>query len=272
MRRVALAGDLGRVRAVHIWSYTDWMLRPRTPEELDPEQGGGIPHRQGSHQVDVVRLLGGGLLRSVRGATGAWMPERPIPGYQSAYLEFEDGTAATILHNGYGYFMTGELVPWAAERLRPAEVRIQMRNALRAAGDEVQEKQELRVGGGRDRTAVLPSAPEPWVPGDLGMVVVSCERGDIRNSGHGLYVYGDEGREEIDLTALRGFDSAVYRGDLEELHAAVVLGRPVYHSGAWGLATVEAELGILQSAREHREIRLRRQVAMPTEYDADLSF
>jgi phthalate 4,5-cis-dihydrodiol dehydrogenase len=97
------------------------------------------------------------------------------------------------------------------------------------------------------------------------MVVVSCERGDIRNAKHGLYLYGDDGLQEMELKT----DSALYRGDLEELHAAVVLGRPVFHSGEWGLATVEATLGILQSARERREIRLSRQVAMPAQYDAD---
>lgn len=147
------------------------------------------------------------------------MKERPIPGYQSAYLEFEDGTAATILHNGYGHFMTGELVPWAMDRVRPIEERLEMRNALGG----VAAKQDQRVGGARERT----SGPDYWVPGDLGMVVVSCERGDIRNSKHGLHVYDDDGLREIELRT----DSAVYRGDLEELHAAVVLGRPVFHSG-----------------------------------------
>ena len=77
------------------------------------EQGGGLIHRQGPHQIDVLRLLGGGMLRSVRGTTGKWHKERPIPGFYTAYMEFEDGTPATILHNGYGYFLTAELYPWA---------------------------------------------------------------------------------------------------------------------------------------------------------------
>jgi len=57
--------------------------------------------RQGPHQIDTVRLLGGGLVRSVRAQTGRWLAARPVPGYYTAFLEFENGTPATIMHNGY---------------------------------------------------------------------------------------------------------------------------------------------------------------------------
>jgi len=70
MRRIIVSGELGRVRAIHMLSYTDWMLRPRTADELDFNQGGGVPFRQGPHQLDTVRLLGGGLLKSVRATVG----------------------------------------------------------------------------------------------------------------------------------------------------------------------------------------------------------
>ena len=85
------------------------MLRPRTADELDFGQGGGVPFRQGPHQLDTVRLLGGGMLKSVRATVGQWMPERPIPGYYNAHLEFEDGAIATIIHNGYGYFLLSDI-------------------------------------------------------------------------------------------------------------------------------------------------------------------
>jgi len=99
MRKLALSGDVGAVRAIFIWSYTDWMLRPRSADELSTDGGQGIVHRQGPHQIDTLRLLGGGRLRSIRGMTGQWMKERQIPGFYTAYLEFEDGMPATILHN-----------------------------------------------------------------------------------------------------------------------------------------------------------------------------
>jgi phthalate 4,5-cis-dihydrodiol dehydrogenase len=275
MRKVIASGRIGRLCAVHITSYTDWMLRARTPDELDPNQGGGIPWRQGPHQIDVVRLLGGGLLRSVRGTTGDWFRERKVPGYQSAFFDFEDGASATILHNGYGYFLTSELFPWLPEARRytydeRAEIRRSIRDGSR---DEETEKQAFRIGGSRDpnaRRAAAPQGPKPWDPADLGIVIASCERGDIRNSQYGLYVYADDGRFEIPLAGnWAGLQE--HRAELEELYSAVVGGRPVYHSGEWGAATLEACLALIQSARERREVLLQRQIAMPAGYDDDLT-
>ena len=121
MRKIIRSGELGRLCALHVWAYTDWMLRPRTAEELDINQGGGVPYRQGPHQIDTLRLLGGGIVRSVRGTVGQWFAGRPIPGYYSAFMEFEDGTPATLMHNGYGYFLASELVPWGNQNSRYSE-------------------------------------------------------------------------------------------------------------------------------------------------------
>lgn len=276
MRKVINSGRLGKLCAVHISSYTDWMLRARTPDELDPNQGGGIPWRQGPHQIDVVRLLGGGLLRSVRGTTGDWLRERRVPGYQSAFLEFEDRASATILHNGYGYFMTSELFPWLPEGRRysyaeRAEIRTSIRSGTR---DEETEKQAFRIGGARDpniRREAAAAEPKPWEPADLGMVIVSCERGDMRHSKYGLYLYADAGRFEIPLVGNWAAGVQEHRAELEELYGAAVLGKPVYHSGEWGAATLEACIAMIESARERREVLLHRQVAMPVDYDADLA-
>jgi hypothetical protein len=38
-------------------------------------------------------------------------------------------------------------------------------------------------------------------------------------------------------------------------------GRPVFHDGRWGEATLEVCLGILQSAAERREISMSHQVS-----------
>jgi phthalate 4,5-cis-dihydrodiol dehydrogenase len=277
MRRVALAGDLGAVTAIHIWAYTDWLIRPRTADELDPQQGGGIVFRQGPHQIDTVRLLGGGLVRSVRAQTGRWLDARPVPGYYTAFLEFENGTPATIMHNGYGYFVMSELYPWVAagERFTDAD-RAQMRAGLVAGTrDEDEEKAAWRVGGRRDPTKIAHAGRPSWKPFDLGPVEVSCERGVMRNAENGIVVYSDRGREEIDLRDLQrpeadpsgGLSLAI----LEEFYASIVDDRPLYHDGVWGRATLEVVLALIDSARERREIMLSRQVAMPESYDAELS-
>ena len=57
--------------------------------------------------------------------------------------------------------------------------------------------------------------------------------------------------------------------ELRELYNAVRLGRPVYHSGHWGMATLEVALAINESARTHKDVELTHQVEMPDEYDRE---
>ena len=277
MRKLSQTTSLGPVRSILVWSYTDWMLRPRTAEELSPEAGSGIVHRQGPHQIDVVRMLGGGLLKSVRGTTGDWMKERPIPGFFTGYFEFEDGTPATILLNGYGYFMTASMFEGALDDWRYTDAdRVAIRKSMRTPGrDENAEKELFRIGGPKEPIKTNLPGRRPWAPVDLGMLVVSCQNGDMRHSPYGVYVYDDEGMHDVDLSALErkevDLESGATVGALGELYDAAVKGDvPVYHSGAWGRATLEATIALVESAQTHREITLHRQVAMPVAYDAAL--
>lgn len=264
IRRIIRSGDLGKLCAMNVWAYTDWVLRPRTAEELDLAQGGGVPYRQGPHQIDTLRLLGGGIVRSVRGMTGQWFRARPIPGYYSAYLEFEDGTPATLVHNGYGYFLASELVPWGSNRSRytyeeRSAIRKQLLDGTR---NENEAKDAMRIGGAQEEQLFRRRGERrPWVPNDLGILIVSCERGDIRQSQYGLYVHSDDGIQDVPLPE----GGASRRAELEELHNAVVLNRPIRHTGPWGMATLEVCLAIMQSARERREIYLSHQVPAPEE-------
>jgi phthalate 4,5-cis-dihydrodiol dehydrogenase len=239
------------------------MLRPRTAEELDIKQGGGVPYRQGPHQIDTLRLLGGGLVRSVRGCTGQWFKGRPIPGYYSGFLEFEDGTPATLMHNGYGYFLASELVPWGKQNSRYSESeRASIRKSLlEGSRDEEADKDEMRLGGAQEREVLNRGvAGRVWLPNDLGILIASCERADIRQSQHGLYVHSDAGTQDVPLI---GGDGPSRRGELIELYNAVVLDQPIRHTGPWGMATLEVCLALMQSAQERKEIFLKHQVRAP---------
>ena len=272
LRRLIESGRYGGLRALNIWSYSDWMLRPRTPDELDVAQGGGIPFRQGPHQVDTVRLLGGGMLRSVRAQVGQWMPERPIPGYYSAFLEFENGVPATIAHNGYGYFVGAELVPWGEDKaIYDVDRRVAIRGAMRAGTrDEAREKQEIRIGGDREKEYFASVSQAAWVPEDMGLAIASLDRADVRQSRHGLFIHDDAGKHDIEIAGGRETAVVQRRAELEELYRAVVHGAPLWHDGRWGMATLEVCLAMMQSARERREIMLAHQVPVPAGYDADM--
>ncbi len=50
-----------------------------------------------------------------------------------------------------------------------------------------------------------------------------------------------------------------------ELYNAVVLDKPIRHTGSWGMATLEVCLALIQSAKERKEIFLKHQVPAPEE-------
>src|SRR5205085_1464416 len=64
-RQLIAAGKYGRLRMTTALNFTDFLYRPRRPEELDTTRGGGAVYNQTAHHIDTVRLLGGGRLRSV---------------------------------------------------------------------------------------------------------------------------------------------------------------------------------------------------------------
>ena len=76
----------------------------------------------------------------------------------------------------------------------------------------------------------------------------------------GVWIYADT---EKHMDALP--PPKVQRAEvIAELYAAVLADEPPLHDGEWGMATLEACLAILRSAREQQEIRLTCQTALRT--------
>ncbi len=255
----ANSGKYGRLISIHAWNSFPWLLSPRVPEEYDLSLGGGVVYRHGPHVIDTIRLLGGGMVKTVRASVGAWMPERPAPGNFSAYMEFEDGTPATFVYNGYGYFDTTELTsdegPQLEDQQKRAQRRAQNRQAIRNnTVDAVAAKEAQRFGGTEPTdTSRRPVGKEQ--PGGMGIIVASFERGDLRHSYDGLFVYDDEGRHHIPVYGDRGVGVL----EMQDMYDAVVNGKPISHDGRWGMGTLEVATAIMDSAKEHREIILTHQ-------------
>src|SRR5262249_31797786 len=57
MRRIVASDELGPLGMIAAWNYTNFLYRPRRPEELDTARGGGILFNQVPHQIDMVRLI-----------------------------------------------------------------------------------------------------------------------------------------------------------------------------------------------------------------------
>jgi phthalate 4,5-cis-dihydrodiol dehydrogenase len=102
-----------------------------------------------------------------------------------------------------------------------------------------------------------------WLAGDLGIMLVSCERGDIRQSPQGLYVYTDDGIREIQLP--KGASPSTWEMQLRELYDVAVRGGKAFHSGRWGMGTLEVTLAIMESARTRQDVELKHQIEMDEE-------
>ena len=265
-RDLVASGTFGRVRMITALNFTDFLYRPRRPEELVTERGGGVVFSQAAHQVDIVRLLAGGRVQSVRAMTGAWDPTRPTEGAYSALLTFEDGAFASLTYSGYAHFDSDELCGWIGEmgRAKDPQSYGEARRALAAVGGSEQEEhlKSARSYGGRACGAqgMHASDVSPPLHQHFGVVLVSCERADLRPLPTGTMVYEDGVRRLCPLP-----NPAVPRSEvIDELYNVVVNDRPPVHSGEWSLATLEVCLAILRSSQEQREIPLQHQIALRT--------
>jgi len=241
---VARSGRLGRAVAIDSWWFNDWLRRPRLEAELDEALGAGFILRQVPHLVDIACFLAGAKAVRVRAMAGRWDGSAPTEGNCAALIQFESGAVANLNLNGYGYFDTSELT-WdigifgeKRERAKPAA----RRGPLSA---------EQKYGG-----PVRERKTGDFMP-FVGLTVVSCERGVMRQSPQGLYLYTDEGREEIPVPPYLG-----RAAELIELRDAIAEGRDVFPNGEWGKANLEICRAILQSAREERDVELRHQISV----------
>ena len=258
-RAMIRSGAYGRVRMINALNFTDFLYRPRRPEELDTARGGGVVFSQAAHQVDIVRLLAGGKATSVRALTGNWDAARNTEGAYTAQIRFDDGSFASLTYSGYAHFDTDEFMGWCGELGQGRDggasygrARANLQRATSLA-DEIALKNARAYGASGSDAFRLDGE---LAHNHFGLVVVSCERADLRPLPQGVMVYGDKTRHLDELPSPK-----IPRAEVvDELHAAATSGTPPLHSGEWGLATLEICLAILESARTGQEVTLREQI------------
>ena len=131
-------------------NYTDYLYRPRRPEELDPALGGGVVLGQAAHQVDVVcRLVGAPVVR-VR-APRRRLGSRPAGGRRLHCLP-------DVRRRRGGHSRLQRLRPLRQRRVdgldrrdRPAQGSVRPRSRAAAArpggvGDRSEDRAGLRLG------------------------------------------------------------------------------------------------------------------------------
>ena len=263
LRELIESGAFGAVQMISALNYTDFLYRPRRAEELVTGQGGGVVFGQGAHQIDIVRLIGGGLVKTVSAATGSWDAARKTEGAYSALLTFENGAFATATYSGYGHFDSDELMGGTDEmgqQKDPGRYGSARKALLSAGSPDIEAAlKAARNYGGPSYNAPAPTSRLQHQ--HFGFVMASCEKADLRPLPSGVMIYADE-TQRLEALAPPEIPRAEV---IDELYDAVNNGKPPLHSGEWARATLEVCLAILRSAQEGRPITLERQIAAAAE-------
>lgn len=243
-------GDLGPVRQITAMNFTDFMYRPRRPEELDSSLGGGVVYSQAAHQIDVVRRLVGRDVEFVRAVAGNWDSGRPSEGAYVAMLGFEGGAVAALSYSGYAHYDSDELVGWISElgRDKDPERYGDARRALKSLDPTDEGAAKLRRTYGEDGASTLEPAASHHE--HFGFILVSCERADLKLLPRGIMIYGDERREFLALDPPHLPRSEVID---EFVEGALSLAQPI-HDGRWGVKTMACCAALLESSRAGSEV------------------
>ncbi len=253
IRALIESGEAGALRMMTNLVYTNFLYRPRRPEELDTALGGGIMFNQVPHQLDIVRVIDGGPLENVHAVTGVWDRSRPTEGAMTALLQFTDGVAASLTYSGYDHFDTDEFHDWVSEggSVKTPAYGAQ-RRALRAFATPADEARGRTASGFAGQGIARPRGPMHHP--HFGLLIVSCDDADLRPSPDGVLVYDNDGVREVLAPPARTYPNK--DGVIDEFFDAIVSGEPPLHDGRWGTATTAAAIALLQSARERRVITL----------------
>ena len=238
-----LIARYGPLRMITAINFTDFLYRPRLPEELDHAL-----LNQSAHHVDIVRLLAGAPLQSVRAHAVAW--DRAQGAY-SALLAFEK-SFATLVYSGNAHFDSDEFTGWIGELGQQKDS-----SRYGTARKRLAEKGESLLKAARNYGGPEFAPSEARFHEHFGPIVVSCDKADLRPLPTGVMIYADSEQrlEPLPLT------DAPRAGVIDELYDAVVNGKAPLHDAAWGLATTEACLAILESAKSGKEIPLKHQTS-----------
>ena len=244
--KLIASGRLGRPRMLHGLYATDFIYRPRRPEELRIQDGGGVLFSQAVHQIDVaMQLLG--PPEHVFAVTGDWDAERPSEGAYSAIITFANGATATLTYSGYGH-LDGDTLMGGVSELgveKTIDTTGAARRSLAGVADEAAEKKNRAFMG-------LQDLPAPTHHEHFGQVIVFCERGDIRLTPDGVVLSTAEGQADI-----RAPFSASRQGFAQALVDALRDRPAPVQTGVWGLTALRCCHGILHSARTGQTVTLK---------------
>lgn len=237
MREIASSGRYGHPRLCTVFSYSDFVYRPRRREELVSKEAGGVILSQMSHQVDMVFTIVG--LRSpvaVDLVPGNWDPQRPMTGAYVAVLRFADDFGASLIYSGYGRAGRTSGDRWGAQGDR---------EMLRRVSSE----QERYMKDGRAFLAGSGFLGGSRRAANFARVVVHLEGADMVLERGSVKVIDDASEQTIRVdNSLR----AAHRRAIKEMVGVIRGAEEAIHDGRFGTEVVRTcSAGVLSGASRH---------------------
>jgi phthalate 4,5-cis-dihydrodiol dehydrogenase len=254
MRNMVLSGEVGKVAMVTCLNHTDFLYRPRRPEELNTALGGGVIFNQLPHQIDCVKAITDQKVTSVCAVTGSLDPSRPTEGHCSALLTLDGGACASLIYAGYDRFDSDELQFWIGEGGYPKKPgHGKARRALTDLGGRAEaELRRERYGLDGPVSKAMEVGAQGRRQPHFGFILATCERAELRPSPTGVLVYDETGTREV--PALLG-NGTFGQGDaIDELCDAIAGRSAVLRNASWGRDTVKVCLAILESSRSGAQV------------------
>lgn len=252
-RRLIDNGAFGQVRMINAFNYTDFLYRPRRPEELSTELGGGVVFSQAVHQVDVVRVLMGGTALSVSAMTGVWDNKRPTEGAYTALISFDQGRFANLTYSGYAHYdsdiLQDEVGELGFDKNMADYGRARKALSKTSSPEEEAALKSQRTFGSAEIPEIAPHAEH------FGPIIVSCDHADLRLTPGGIEIWGDTERDFISAPATPSPRAEVLKG----LYESIRNDKPPIQSGGWGRASLEICHAILESAAAKKYVALKYQ-------------
>ena len=252
-RKIIDTGEYGSVRMLNAWNFTDFLFRPRRPEELDTSQGGGVVFSQGAHQIDILRLLAGSDIVNVRAVMGKWDSSRPTEGVYSAMFWFDNGEFASATYSGYAHFDSDIWMDGVGEMgshkdfSKYASARKKLQQLT--PEEEAQLKAKATYGGPDFK---LDRPPFERAFQHFGPMLISCEHADLRPMPDRVEIYADY--EKI----IQPLAQPAYprKEVIDELEQAVIYKKKTVHDGVWARKTLQVCLAMLESAKNGKDVAI----------------